>query len=809
MGIGLWMMDLRQAVRSLKRTPGFAATAVGMLGLAIGATTGMYSVVDAVLLDRLPFAEPDRLVHIAASAPGAQMPEEFGVSAELFLEYQEQSKLLVDVSTYGSFSSTLRVGERVERVRMSWPTNSMYSTLGVAPALGRLPASDDENGAIVISDKLWSTWFDRDPGVIGRSYSVAGEMRRVIGVMPPAFRFPTSDTMLWVANELKPAEITELGDFDIDLVGRLAPGATPATLADELTQIAKRVPARYGGSAGYARVVAQHRAVVRPLEAQMLGAVQRPLWVLLGATAIVLLIACANVANLFLVRTEGRHRELALRRALGAARGKLIRLQLAESIVVAMLAGGGAVVLAAVVLPVFVAAAPAGVPRIEDVGVRGSTLAFAALASACCALICGGLPALRGSAPDLARLREGGRGSTAKHRWLRNALVAGQTALALVLLIGSGLLLRSAYALRHVDPGYDTRDIFTFQMAPERPSLDDAASYARFNLEFLRRLAALPGVESAGLIENIPLNESSSPMRIRTELGAGATEDGVPVQVTFTAGDYFEAMGIALLGGRAFTAADQTTSRGNVVVSRRAAEHLWPGLDPVGRRIKRQEQEVWETVVGVVEDIKQDALQETTAPLIYFPVVDTTPDGGVAIGSPGYVVRTRQADTIAPQVRALVREIAPEAPMYRAYTMAELVARSMLELSFTLLTLGIAAGLALILGMVGLYAVLSYIVAERTREIGVRMALGAPASRVQSMVVAHGARVLGAGVAIGVLLALAFTRSLGGLLYGVQPFDLATFVGMPLAMAAVGLLASYLPARRASALNPVESLRRD
>lgn len=809
MGLRNWMVDLKQALRTLRRTPGFTLTAAGMLGLAIGALAGMFSVVKTVLLDRLPYAEPDRLVYVAASAPGSGMPDDLGAAPEFFLQYKEQSKLLQDVALYDNFTSTLRVGERVERVRMSMPTNTLYSTLGVKPILGRLPTEQDDDNVVVISHALWTEWFGRDPSVIGRTYDVSEKRRTIVGVMGPEFRFPRNDTMLWISETIRPADIKTPGRFGANLVGRLAPGATLSSAANELTTLAARLPERFGGPAAYARLIAQHRALVRSLTDELLGDYSGPLWVLLAATVLVLLIACANVANLFLVRIEGRHQEMSVRRALGAARSQLLRLHMAEAVVLAALAAVAALGIAAAALPVFINAAPARIPRLDEAGLDMATLLFTAAVAVVAAFICGGLPALRGSDPDLTRLREGGRGSTRQRHWLRSGLVVGQTALALALLIGSGLLMRSAYELRKVDPGYATQDILTFQIAPERPELKDAVSFARFNLAFLDRLAALPGVQSVGLIENVPLNEGTSLMPIRTEHMSADANEGKLLHYNFTAGDYFKSMGIKLLAGRTFTADDHGSSRGNVVVSKSAAEMLWPGRDPLGQRLQRRDQTAWETVVGVVDDVMQDDLQTPAEAAVYFPLVDTTPQGGRMVSSPGYVVKTARADTIAPEVRALVREIAPEAPMYRVYTMAYLIDDSMLQLSFTLLTLGIASLLALLLGAVGLYAVLSYVVDERTREIGVRMALGARAGQVRAMVVGQGARVIGAGVVIGILVALAGTRALSSLLFGVRPIDVATFVVMPLVMTAVGLLASYLPARKASNLDPMVSLRRD
>jgi len=808
MALSDWTTDLAHAARALKRTPEFTLTSAGILGLAIGALAGMFSVVDAVLLQPLPFASPDRLVHIAASAPGSEFPPEFGASSEFFVQYQERSHQLEDISTYNSFTTTIREGERVERLRISWPTNSMYSTLGVSPVLGRLPVAADESRTVIISDALWSAWFGRDPAVIGRSLDVSNGLRTVIGVMGPEFQFPNADTQAWVSSTLTAADIEETGDFDVDLVGRMAQGATLESVANELTALAREAPQRFGGNPAYARTVAQHRAIVRPLETRMLGSVSGSLWVLLGAACMVLLIACANVANLFLVRAGSRHQALAVRRALGAARSQLLRLQMAEALLIAAIAAAMGLLLAVFVLPAFLSMAPPGIPRLNQVSLNANTLIFIGIAALAAALLCGLAPALRGSSPDLTRMREGGRGSTRRH-WVRYGLVVGQTALALVLLIGSGLLLRSAYALRHVDPGYETEDVFTFQMAPQRPQLQDAHDFARFNLEFLTRLSALQGVQSAGLVENVPLNEATTPMRVRTEIMNSAAGEGSLVNVTNTAGDYFKTMGIPVLAGRVFGDADHSTQLGNAIVSETAARMLWPGQDPIGKRLQRLGEDTWQTVVGQVGDIKQSAFRDAPEALLYLPMVDTSPRGGRPSASPAFVIKTNRADSITPDVRALVREVAPEAPMYRDFTLARLAQDSMMEINFTLLTLAVTALLALLLGAVGLYGVLSFIVAERTREIGVRMALGARQGTVRAMVVKQGLHVVGAGVIIGLGVALVLTRALGSLLFGVQAIDMPTFAAMAAVMLSIGLTASYLPARRASNLDPMESLKRD
>ena len=379
-----------------------------------------------------------------------------------------------------------------------------------------------------------------------------------------------------------------------------------------------------------------------------------------------------------------------------------------------------------------------------------------------------------------------------------------------MLLIGSGLLVRSFQALRQVDPGYDTRDVFTFQFAPEQEALNDGPSWARFHLAFLDRLAALPGVTSVGLVENVPLNEGTRDERFRSEEMAADPDAGTLLNFTWAAGDYFQTMGIDVLAGRPFDAADQLSAQPHVVISRSTAEKLWPKQSALGRRLQRWDETTWDatwfTVVGVVEDVKQDGFRDSAQPLIYYPLVGPTPTSW-AMSSPAYVVKTARAEVIAPEIRELVRAVAPEAPMYRTFTMAGLAADSMAQLSFTMLTLGVLSTLALLLGALGLYGVLSYAVALRTREIGVRLALGATVANVRRLIVGQGVRVVGLGLLLGLAAAFASSKVVASLLFGVAALDPATFGGMSLLMAAVGIFASFIPARRASNVDPVESLR--
>ena len=625
--------------------------------------------------------------------------------------------------------------------------------------------------------------------------------------MSPEFKFPSPNTLAWISIPVRAEGLTP-GQFGVPLVARMRPGTTIEAVTSELNALAQQLPARFGGSANYARIIAAHRALVRPFDEELIAGVARPLWVLFGAAAIVLLIACANVANLFMVRAEGRQRDFAVRRAVGATPAQLVRVQMSEAVVIAALAGGAAVLISALTLPAFLRSAPGGIPRIEEAAVTGWTLLFTLAAAMLTAVVCGIVPAVRASSARFSRLRDGTRGTTRGRQWGRDGLVAAQTALALVLLIGSGLLVRSFWSLRNVDPGYDPKDIFTFQIAPEGAHLTDSPSFARFDLEFMDRLRALPGVDLVGLVENIPINEGTASARFRPEGFAGPADAGPIMNVTFSAGDYFKAMGIDLIAGRPFDTNDHLSNLRHAVVSKSAAQALWPGENAVGKRLQGEGSDAWHTVVGVVDDVKQYNLRQTPNRHIYLPLVGPTPTSWV-ISSPAYVIKTPRAETIGPEVRALVREVAPTAPMYRVFTMQALVNQTLVGLSFTMLTLGVASGLALLLGAIGLYGVLSYVVAQRTREIGVRMALGARAGQVRRMVVLQGARVVSIGVLLGIAVALWATSAIGTLLFGVTAVDLPTFVAMSAAMILIGLIASYVPAWRASKVDPIVSLQGD
>lgn len=806
--LGSWFRELRLAFTAVRRTPGFLVAASGTLALAIGATVGMFGVVNAVLLTPLPYNDPDRLVVITGTAPGSDLPERFGLGGDFYLQYKEQSKVLDGIFLFSGGTSTFRVDERVERISMAFPTPDMFATLGARPQLGRLPLPEDGPNAIVLSDRLWADWFGRDSSVIGRSYFTAGEMRQVVGVMPPAFQFPNEAALLWV-NEVIRAEDVQPMSLGAPVVARLKPGVTREQAEAELTLIARGLPERFGGPPAYARLIEQHRAIVEPLTDRLLGpTLQRSLWILFGGAVVVLLIACANVTNLLLVRVELRHRDLAVRRALGASTAALVRLQVAEGLVIAAIGGVAAVLLTAITLPTFVRLAPVDVPRLGAVHLDAATLAVAFVLVLLVALACSAIPAWRAAHPDLARMRDGGRTGTGRRQVARDALVVGQTAMALVLLIAAGLLLRSFTAISNVDPGYETADRYTFQFAPEQAHLVDGPSWGRLHLDMMDRIRALPGVEGVGVVNNIPLDEGTQRQRMYPE-SMSPEDEGFLLARNFAGGDYFQVMDISLLRGRYFTRDEAILPNNSVIVSKSAADRIWPDEDPIGRRLRSSGQNPLEfIVVGVVEDVKQDDWRDDGDAGFYLPLTGPTA-AAWGLGSPAYVVKSSRADALTPEIRALVHEVAPEAPVYREFTLEFLAARALAQLRFTMLALGVVSALALLLGAVGLYGVLAYVVAGRTKEIGVRMALGATADAIQRMMMLQGLRVVLVGVGIGLAIAVVSTRVLQTMLYDVGTRDPLVFTATSALLLTVGVVASLLPARRASLVDPLESIRQE
>jgi predicted permease len=672
-----------------------------------------------------------------------------------------------------------------------------------------LPAERDDGRVVVISHWLWQDWFNSDEKVIGRSYNFAGQNREVIGIMGPEFRFPDERVAFWVPLAIRAAQVTP-GGFGPRMVARMKPGTDRAALVAQLEPIARQVQQRLGGPAPYVRIMERHRPVVKPLREQLVGRISTALWILLGTVAIVFLVACVNVANLFTVRAENRRVELAVRQALGAGRGDLVRPQVAEAILLAAAGGAMGAIIAWAGVPLLVRAAPdavaggfagAPIPGLAAAHLDRTALLFTAGISILAACAFGLLPAFRLSGARLGGLQQAGRGIVGRRSLARDALVAVQTASALVLLVGAALLMRSVWQLSRVDAGYETKGIFTFQVAAGGPDLNDRASVSRFQYVFMDRLKALPGVESVGFISTLPLDEGAGRANVTTpRIQAGGAEAPL-VRNASAGGAYFQTMGIALRRGRYFERVEEELGTRNVIISEAAARVLFPDEEPIGQKLRPAAGggDNWFTVIGVVEDVLVDDLRRTSPePMVYLPGAST---------SPAYVMKSARAEQLAPEVRAIIQELIPNSPMYRIFTMEGLAAKAMASLSFTMAMVSIAAVLALVLGAVGLYAVLSYGVAQRTQEIGVRMALGAEASAVRRMFVWQGTRVALLGVAVGALAAVALTRYIETLLFGVGRLDAMAFAGMSAVMVAVALLASYLPARRASRVDPLVALR--
>ena len=741
------------------------------------------------------------------TAPGTGQPDELGVPDELYFEYRDSVPAIEDAAIYGTGSSTTRAEDHVDQLFLTQATSSFFSTLGAQPLYGRLPSDNDNGGVVVLSYWLWRDWFGSDENVIGRSYTFANQTRTVIGVMRPEFRFPDERTAFWVPMAIRPAQVTP-GGFGPQMVARIAPGTDRARLVAELEPLARRVHQRLGGPATYGRIMERYRPIVEPLRAHLVGRMGTALWILLGAAGIVFLVACVNVANLFTVRGENRRIDLAVRQALGAGRGDLVRSQLTEALLLA--AAGGAVggLIAWAAVPLLVRAAPDGIaggysgapiPGLSTAHLDLTALLFTACLSVLAACAFGLPPAIRLSSSK-RNLQLAGRGIVGRGGYTRDVLVAAQTGCAVVLLVGAALLMRSFWRLSHVDTGYDTKNIFTFQIAAHRPDLTDRAAVSRFQYAFMQRLAGIPGVESVGYITTLPLDEGAGSVNVTTPKIEASGAEAPLVRNAGAGGAYFQTMGIKLLRGRYFERVEEEQGIPNVIISEAAARLLFPGEDPLGQKARPATGgQTWFTVIGVVEDVKVDDIRrQTPDPMVYLPAVST---------SPAYVLKSSRAAQLAPEVRAIIHEVVPESPMYRVFTMQGLVARAMAGLSFTMVMVGIAAALALVLGAVGLYGVLSYSVTRRAQEIGVRMALGAEANGVRWMFMWQGARVTLLGVALGALASVVLTKYVQALLYGVKRLDMTAFAGMAVVMLAVALLASYIPARRASRVDPLVALR--
>jgi predicted permease len=812
--------EVRYAVRTLARAPRFTVVAAFTLALGIGATSSIFSAVNGVLLQPLPYPDSDRIVGLWHGAPDLGY-DQFGTSPGIFHQYQSENQVYEAMGLYLALERNLTEEGDAERVPATASTHGLFEVLGVQPMLGRTYTAEEatEGGpsVVVLSHGLWQRRFGGTPDILGRTMQVDGYPNEIIGVMPPGFDFGGVDRKsdLWLPLHVD-LENGQPGTFSYQGVARLRPGVTPEVAVAQETALLERVRERWADAEAFINFLdaGGFHPIVHGLKEEVVGDMERPLWILLGTVGFVLLIACGNVANLFLVRAEGRQREMAVRAAMGAGRGRITGQFLAESLVLAGMGGVAGLAVAWWGTPLLLRMAPPELPRLDQISMDGSVLLFTLGVTALAALLFGMVPALRYDVPGLLGvLRYAGRGTTEgrERHHLRNALVVGQTALAMVLLVGSGLLVKSFREIRQIDPGFDTEGILTFRLSLPDTEYPGAQQPAAFHQELLDRLRALPGVEAVGGASQIPLDQNISGTAHEIEDIPTASGELPPMfWYKYATPGYFEAMGISVVAGRAFERADHEGNHGNIIVSRALADRLWPGEDVLGKRIRiaGDTAEVgWERIVGVVEDTRDHGLREDPVQVVYHAMVGPRVDEGYHLTDLSYAIRAESPTQLVGTVRRIVQEMNPNLPLAGIQTIETIVSDSIVRLTFTALALGVAAVMALILGAVGLYGVLSYVVSQRTQEIGVRMALGAQAGQVQGMVVASGARLALLGLVVGVVGAGALTRLLQGLLFGTQPLDPITFAGMSVLLLAVGFLASYLPARKAATVDPVTSMR--
>jgi putative ABC transport system permease protein len=812
---------MRHAVRVLARAPGFSLTAIATLALGIGAATALFTIVNSVLLRPLPFGAAERVLAIWTRyepSSGYDLPQ-FSLSGPEFIDYRAQTRALEDVAAFTQPGATLAIDDAAaEPVRVSQVlgTANLFTTLGVQPALGRaFREGEDRLGApcvVVLSHGLWQRAFGGDPSAVGRTARLNDTPCEVVGVMPAGFVFPTATTHLWRNLIVDPAsgQWSERRDHGFRAVGRLAPRVTLEEAEAELGTLManwREASDHYEG----------HYLFLRPYLDEIVGDVRPALTMLLGAAALVLLVICANLASLLLARGEGRRRELAVHFALGAGRGRLVAHLLAESALLAFAGGALGVAAAMALLDGLLGLYPFTLPRAEAIAFDWRALAFAAAVTGLTVLLFGLVPAVRASStsPE-AVLRAQTRGVVGGRSHLMRAFVVAQVALSVALVACAGLLLRSYDNVRSVDLGFDAEGVYTVGQALPASTYPDSPAVYNFYASLLERVAALPGVESAGAISNLPLRGGTGGMNDFTIEGRPQPRPGVPTwnagHVTVTPG-YFETMRIPLLEGRFIDASDVPDGARVAVINEEAARRYWPGESPIGRRVRHVPEELlgqfpWITIVGVVGSTRVDGPQTEPPPQIFFPHADIA---RAAVGngrSMSIVVRAAgEPLAVAAAVNATLRAADPALAPTAGTLMEDVVRVSAGEPRFTSHLATAFAVVALLLGALGIHGVLSYVVAQRVGELGVRLALGARPAALLKLVVGQGMLLAGIGVVLGVSAALAGARVLRGLLFGVSPSDPVSFIVAVVVLGAAAFLACYGPARRAARIDPMAALR--
>jgi predicted permease len=805
--------DLRYTLRILRKSPGFTTVAVLTLALGIGATTAMFSVVDGVLLRPLPYPQPGRLVEVGIDLPGINQFNWPLCPADYFT-FREQSRTFQDIGLYYTgfgaalYSANVTGRGRPEHVPALGVTDGVLPILGVTPLLGRsFTRADDEPGSsdtVMITYGYWRSKFGGDPSVIGKTIDLDGKPSTIIGVLPQRFRF-LDMTDLGVLLPLRPR--TQRG-YNYFAVARLKPGVTRAEANADVARMIRMQVERFPEAATFFKE-ARIRPNLQPLKQYIIGDVGKVLWVLMGGIGLVLLIACANVASLILVRVEGRQQELAIRAALGASPGRIAGGLLLESLVLAVIGGVLGLLFAYGGLRVLVALAPSDLPRLNDIGIDGHVLLFALGVTILAGLLFGSMPSLRYAGARVATgLRDAGRSVSAsreRHR-ARNALVVIQVGLALVLLVSSGLMIRTFQALTHVQPGFTApAEVQTFHVHFPPEMMKTPERLVRMDQAIADKIAAIPGVSSVDLSGAVPMDAGaeSDPVLVKDHM---LQSQFPPARRSYwVSPSFFRTMGIPIVVGRDLTWNDILSKRPVAIVSENLAREYWRNpSDALGKQIGGSPR-AWREIVGVVGNVHDDGTSQQAPAMVYWPITDSDD----FLGSPSFAIRSTRAATqsLMNEVRQAVWSVDPDLPLYQVHTLDYYYTKSMARTSFTLEMLALAGGMALLLGIVGLYGVIAYSVSQRTHEIGIRMALGAQKRDVLKLVVNGGMGLTVIGVGVGVAGALALTRFLSSLLYGVKPTDPLTFVTVSLVMTGVALLACYIPARRATMADPIVALR--
>jgi predicted permease len=817
------MTPLRPLLRRLARAPGFTTVAVLTLASGIGANTAIVRVLNGILLRPLPYPEPDRLVWLRHTAAGIDIPE-IGPGPSMYFTYREQGRAFEAMGLWGRGTDTVTGLGEPEEIRVLRVTAGTLDALGVRPAIGRwFSEGDDTPGTaetVILTDAFWRRAFGADPSAIGRALLLDGRPRDVVGVMPRDFRFLDEAVDAIVPLRFDREQIF-LGNFSFQGLARLAPGST---VADAEADVARMLPIWLGAwpvPPGFDRAVFESARLAPafvPLQAQVVGDIGAVLWVLMGTIGVVLLIACANVANLLLVRVEGRQPELAIRAALGAGRGRLARELLVESTALGLLGGAAGVALAFGGVRLLLALAPANLPRLAEVTFDLRALAFALAAALVSGLLFGAIPLLRRGGLVIAAALHGGVRTASHGRErlrVRNVLVVVQVALALVLLVSAGLMIRTFQSLLAVEPGF-TRpaDVQLFRLSIPDAAVDEPEAATRMQHDLVDRLAALPGVEAVALTSGAPMEEFNSADVIYVDDRNYAVEQVPPIrEFKFIAPGLFAALGAPIVAGRDLTWTDVHEGRMVVLVSESFAREMWD--DPtaaIGRRLRQGPAEPWREIVGVAADLRDNGVHEPAPVTVHWPILRREFWGDTAsTRTATFVIRTPRAATAGflAEVRDAVWAVNPNLPLAQIRTLDDVYRQSLGRTTFTVVMLGLAGAMALLLGLVGIYGVISYTVSQRTKEIGIRMALGGPPHAVRRMFVRQAVVLAAVGVVAGLAAAAGASRLLGALLYGTSPLDPVTYVAVAMLLLTTSALASYVPARRAAALNPIDALRTD